>query len=109
MLESIKGLSMTKDEILKRSLFLNTDFVKTLLASKQSVIATAGHYGNWEWGIFGFGYNFPNQSIGIYKKVNNVRINDYLNKLRSKGSIMLIPTSETRLIKEEIPKENSLL
>ncbi len=104
MLESIKGLSMTKDEILKRSLFLNTDFVKTLLASKQSVIATAGHYGNWEWGIFGFGYNFPNQSIGIYKKVNNVRINDYLNKLRSKGSIMLIPTSETRLIKEEIPK-----
>lgn len=109
VLEGIKGLSMREQELSERYAFRNKQLVLNFLNQNQSVIAVNAHYSNWEWAVLGYGYQFPNKSIGIYKTIENQYLNQYINVLRGNSSIQLFSTRETRFVAEEIPKGKILL
>ncbi|MEP7195027.1 MAG: hypothetical protein ABI851_00795 [Saprospiraceae bacterium] len=109
LLEGLKGLSLKKKVILERNKFNGTEIVTQFLNKGQSVICVCPHYHNWEWTVLATGYNFPNKSIGIYKEINNSRVNAYIKGIRAKSRIMLLSTHETRFITEEIPKGKVIL
>lgn len=109
LLEGIKGLTLTREEILSRNQFFNIELVNQYLEKKQSVICVCPHYYNWEWTVLATGYNFPDKSVGIYKKINNSGLNKYITSLRAKSSMYLLSTRETRMINELIPKGKLIL
>jgi len=108
-IEGIKGLLLSKEEIFTRNTFINSNLVNAYLNKGQSVICVCGHYNNWEWTVLGIGYYFQNKVIGIYKKISNTYVENYIRKLRAKSSMLLLPTSETRKMIEEIPKGKLIL
>jgi len=108
-IEGIKGLLLSKEEIFTRNTFINSNLVNDYLNKGQSVICVCGHYNNWEWTVLGIGYYFQNKVIGIYKKISNTYVEKYIRKLRAKSSMLLLPTSETRKMIEEIPKGKLIL
>ena len=108
-LEGIKGLTLKKEELTIRNEFLGIELVNQFLNKGRSVICVCPHYNNWEWTVLGTGYYFPHKSIGIYKRISNPRIDEYIKWLRNKCSMLLLSTHETRLITEEIPKGRLIL
>ncbi|MBK7232237.1 MAG: lysophospholipid acyltransferase family protein [Saprospiraceae bacterium] len=109
LLESIKGLSLTEQELTVRNKSVGAELIDQYLEKEQSVICVCGHIANWEWAVLGIGYRFRNKVIGIYKQINNPRVESYIKTLRAKCSMKLLTTHETRLIHEDIPKGRVIL
>ncbi|NOT36660.1 MAG: hypothetical protein HOP11_04725 [Saprospiraceae bacterium] len=109
IVEGIKGLSLSKEELMRRNQFIGIEPVQNLLASGKSVILICPHTNNWEWTVLASGYYFPDKTIGIYKEIRNSYIEKYIYTLRSRCSMQLISTRYTRLINEEIPKGRAIL
>src|SRR5690554_4895464 len=63
--ESIKNLSMSKNELLKRVQVVNPEVVEQLYAKNKSVLLVSGHYNNWEWVISSLNILFSHQAVGI--------------------------------------------
>ena len=51
IVEIIKLLSISNDELNKRFTFSNINVIKQALKKNKSVIVVVGHYGNWEWAL----------------------------------------------------------
>ncbi|MBK9270850.1 MAG: lysophospholipid acyltransferase family protein [Saprospiraceae bacterium] len=109
LLESIKGLSMSEIRLADRTKIIRAEMVEEYLNRGQSVICVCGHYANWEWAVLSIGYRFKHKAIGIYKKINNRWVEDYIKKLRAKCTMKLLTTHETRFIQDEIPKGKLIL
>lgn len=107
--ESLKGLSLSQFEIQDRYCFKNIELVNSYLDQSQSVILAPIHYTNWEWSVIAYGYYFPQKAIGIYKPIRNPYIEADINKRRSRGSLQLIPTNETRKIRDELPNGRAVI
>lgn len=63
--ESIKNLSLSEKEILKRVKVTNPEIMEALYHKNKSVLLVAGHYNNWEWIISSMPLLFPHQAVGI--------------------------------------------
>ncbi len=109
ILEGIKGLSLSREEMMERNQILGLENITDLLSNDQSIILVCPHYYNWEWTVLSTGYYLPNRMIGIYKEIKNPRIEKYIYKLRARCSMNLISTRETREIIHEIPKGRAIL
>ena len=79
-IESLKGFSMSKKQLIERYKVVNTDFLNQYFDKGQSVIGVGAHYGNWEWGVLSFGLQFKHECIGIYKPLSNKYIDNYVRK-----------------------------
>lgn len=82
LIEGIKNLSISKDELKKRFVVLNPELMDSLYKQNKSVLLVSGHYNNWEWMISSQAFLFPHHSMGIGmplsngfwdKKINNKR------------------------------------
>ena len=51
IVEIIKLLSISNDELNKRFTFSNINVIEHALKQNKSVIVVVGHYGNWEWAL----------------------------------------------------------
>jgi KDO2-lipid IV(A) lauroyltransferase len=108
-LESIKGFTIGEEELISRYTFAKSEYASFLKTDKQSVIAVAGHYTNWEWGV----KITPPQVgakkvVGIYKPIKNKAIEELTNSYRRLFGMNLVPTTETRLAFDEYVPKNGL-
>lgn len=80
------------------SLKIEKDTVK----ENVGVILISGHFGTWEILVQFLGMRM--KGAGIYKKIRNVYVNDWIKKLREKNGIVLVSTEENsktmKLIKD---------
>ena len=106
LLESLKGLSMTGDELVRRYKGINTKLVNAYAAENQSIVAMGAHYANWEWGAVCAGLQYDLRSIGIYKQLSNKRIDNYIKKLRAKLNMNLVATKDTATSFEALQGQN---
>lgn len=93
--ESIKGLSMSKKQLLKRYKVINLDFEHKYFEKATGVIAIGSHYANWEWGALCFSLQFSHESYGFYKPLSNKFIDKYIRKSRAAWGMNLVPIKET--------------
>ena len=104
-LESIKGLSMNPKKIIKRYKVINPEFSDKYKQAGQSIIGVSAHYGNWEWGVLSFGYQFSHDCIGFYKPLKNKYIDRYIRKARAASGVRLVSIKETgKLFSETFDK-----
>jgi len=94
ILESIKGITISKEEISNRVRVSNIEILYHFKNINQSIIATAGHYGNWEMCGLGASLVIPQPLIGVYKPLTNVRFEKLMGKVRQKWGLELVPMWE---------------
>ncbi len=94
ILESIKSLSITESQIIKRFKFTNLDEIEQFQKENRSIIAICGHYASWEWIVTLQKYmNF--KGYGVYKKLKNPYFDRLAKRIRGKYKSYLITTKET--------------
>ena len=71
LIESIKNLSISKEELLRRMKVVNPEVLQVLEQSGKSVLIVSGHFNNWEWFITAQALLVPFESYGIGMPLSN--------------------------------------
>lgn len=95
LMESIKMISISKDELRKRYVIENPEEVEKYFKKGQSVILITGHYGNWEWGALRCSYEFNNPFLIIYKPLTDKDVELAINQARSRFGAVMISMKNT--------------
>jgi len=101
-LESVKGFTLQPEKQVKRYKIINPEFLKAYADKRQSVIMTAGHYANWEWGSYFLTLQIPFFNILVlYKPLKNKMIDAYMRKRRESTGLAIRSILETSKVFEE--------
>lgn len=95
-IESIKGYTLSKHEILRRYKILNPEIINAYYDQKKTLLCLASHYGNWEWGMLGVGMQLNYNMISLYKPLSNTKLEKFLINKRARYNMTLISIYETR-------------
>ena len=93
-LETIKTMTITKEEISKRFVFTNLDVYNELEKKQKSVALMCAHYASYEW-VISMNHYITYKGFGIYKKIANPYFDKLIRSIRSKFKATLITTKET--------------
>lgn len=89
-LETLKGISMSAEEMKKRFTG-DVEIYEYYFRKGQDVIMVTSHIGNWEWAAQWVAKLLPHHCVGIYKPLSNKRIDAYLFRHRTKYNTELLP------------------
>lgn len=101
LVEGIKNLSISKEELLNRFKVKNPEIMQELYNQKKSVILVSGHYNNWEWLITAQNLLFPQQAMGIGMPMTSKFWDKKVNKQRSRFGMKVV---HAKNFKAEIQK-----
>jgi KDO2-lipid IV(A) lauroyltransferase len=71
LIESIKNLSISREELVRRMKVLNPEVLQELEKKGKSVLFVSGHFNNWEWFITSQALLVPFDSYGIGMPLSN--------------------------------------
>lgn len=98
IVETIKYLSISEDEIRKRVRFTNTEIVNEVLERGQHATVYLGHYGNWEW-FSSIALHLPKNKVAqIYHRLENPIMDNLFLSMRERFNAKSIEMSETKHI-----------
>lgn len=95
IVESVKGFTISTDQILKRVVFKNNEVLDQFFDQGKSVIIVTGHYNNWEMVGTSSGSSIKHQGLGIYKPLSNKFFDTKMRKSRERHGIFMVPMKET--------------
>ncbi len=107
ILEAIKSMTISKEELSKRFTFTNVELINDLEKKKKSIILMCGHYGSWEW-IFIFQKYISHKGYAIYKQLANKYFDKLAKRIRARYNTYLITTKETFNILCQSKKQGEL-
>ena len=88
MVETIKAITISKEAILHRVEVINPELVLACRKDYKGVILMGSHNANWEYMQLSVSAAFTIQLFGVYKKLNNRKIDALMSTMRGKfGSI----------------------
>jgi Kdo2-lipid IVA lauroyltransferase/acyltransferase len=94
-LESIKGFSMSKKQLIRRHRIINPEVADRYFENGMSAIAMPGHYNNWEWGSLSASLQIKHPVVALYKPMSNKLVDDYTKKHRAKFNTRLASIRNT--------------
>ena len=97
IVETIKLLHISDEEMQKRMVFENVDLVKDLMKDGNSGLMFLGHYCNWEW-VPSLNLHFRNDkcTLGeIYKPLRSKAVDRIFLKIRGRFGSVAIPKNDT--------------
>lgn len=90
LIEGIKNLSISENELRKRLVIKNPQIMQELFNKDKSVLLLGGHYANWEWLISSQNFLFPHQAYGIGKKLTSKFWDKKVNERRERFGMRVI-------------------
>ena len=94
LFETIKAISISKKEILKRYTYKNPELVKNLLEKEKSIVFVSAHQANWEWSV-----NSPlvlkANVYGAYTSLGNHYFDRIVKKSRERFGFLCYESSKT--------------
>lgn len=102
LVESIKMLTMSEQQMKKRMVFKGTDLIDQIVKDGQSCAVYLGHYCNWEWiTSLPLWVTTDAQCAQIYHVLENSDFDKLFLDLRQRWGAVCIPMAETlrRIIK----------
>lgn len=92
IVETIKLLHISDEEIDRRVEVLNVDIVDELVAEGHSIVLYLGHYGNWEW-VQAIARHYKSHIVGgqIYKPLRDKVMDRVMLRIRSRFGLVSIP------------------
>lgn len=88
-LETIKMRTMKPSDSEERMKVKNAGLVNSYFDKGKSVIVLTMHYNNWEWGTY-LSVHLKHNSLAVYKPLQNVVFDKFLNQTRTKFGTELI-------------------
>ncbi len=107
-LETLKTLTISKKEALKRCYFNENSrhIFNELYENKQSCILVMGHYGNWEWAGNTFSLVNSQQLYVIYHPLSNKHFDKLMYNMRTRFGTKLYAMKDT--MREMIKNRNEI-
>jgi len=93
--ETIKCLSMSKKEVLKRMRNVNQDLYESFFVKNQNCIVVMSHCGNWEWVCLMSQLTCKQQVYSTYKPLSHQGFNAMMYAIRTKFGSVLVSMNET--------------
>jgi len=90
LFESIKGGTLTAEELARRVEMENPELIDTLVEQYKTVVTVAAHHGNWEWMQLACSSRFDMPLAALYKPLNHPGIDIPLQASRSRFGSDLI-------------------
>lgn len=107
-LETLKTLTISKEEAIKRCKFSEQTLkiLNDLSENKQSCILVMGHYGNWEWAGNSFSLQCKQQLYVIYHPLSNKNFDKLMYDMRTQFGTKLYAMKDT--MREMIRNRNEI-
>lgn len=93
IVETIKLISISKEELQRRLVCTNPEVVANYQAAGKSVTAVAGHYCNWEWA--GSEFSIDTRLFVIYKPLSSKVFDDFFIKVRTRFGAVAVAMKQT--------------
>lgn len=106
MMEITKSVSMSVKDVQQRMVPTNPELIEHYFSKGKSIIAAAGHYGNWEMACLSFGFLTGKKRIIIYKPQSNSVFTEFFNKTRSRFGATMVSMKQT--LRKMIEYKNEL-
>ncbi|MDP9046802.1 MAG: lysophospholipid acyltransferase family protein [Bacteroidota bacterium] len=106
MMETIKSVSISANDVKQRMKPTNPELMEHYFSQGKSIIAAAGHYGNWELACLSFGFLTDKRKIVVYKPQSNPVFTDFFNKTRSRFGSTMVSMRQT--LRKMIEYKNEL-
>ncbi len=88
--ESVHGMRIPQDDLVKRLSFENAEFVEESLRGGKRVLLLAAHHCNWEWLVLRCSTAFGVPLVAAFKPASRERANLELTAMRSRfGAVMV--------------------
>jgi Kdo2-lipid IVA lauroyltransferase/acyltransferase len=94
MIEIIKLLHISPEELNKRIHFTDVTALNKEYESNRHILSVLGHFNNWEWAS-GLAMQCKFEFIGIYKPLTNKYFDNLMIKLRTQHGSGVVPMSQT--------------
>ncbi len=91
IVESLKGFSISGEEIQRRFVCLNPAVLRGEFEAGRSAILVGGHLNNWEWLAVSIRQQIPYRPVGIYKPLSNRFLEKKMRVTRSRFGLEMIP------------------
>ncbi len=99
MVEAIKLISISENQLKKHFTLNNPELLDTFFNRQKSVLGALGHYGNWEMSAQILGFSTKKKKLFIYKPLKNEVIDHFIKKIRSRfGAIPVTMKSTLRTL-----------
>ena len=96
LVESIKLMTLSKEEVMRRMTFKGTELIDDAIERGQSCAVYLGHYCNWEWVTSLPYWLTPNVKCGqIYHPIENAEFDRLFLKIRQRMGAVCIPMNDT--------------
>jgi KDO2-lipid IV(A) lauroyltransferase len=105
VVETIKNISISAKDIQRRMKPTNPELMEYYFGQGKSIIAAAGHYGNWEMAALSFGLLTDKRRIIVYKEQSNTVFNNFFNRSRSRFGCTMVSMKQTLRKMIEYKKE----
>ena len=106
LLEGIKGMSISDEEILKRYKFINPEVANDFYDQGRSMVGMASHYGNWEWAVQAINLQLKCITVGVVARIKNKYLDGYVKKYRTHDRVKVLYPDIARPIIEKWDEEN---
>ena len=90
LIEGVKNLSISKEELQKRMFVQNPEIMQDLFKKNKNVILVSGHFNNWEWLITSQSLLFQHQAFGIGMPLTNKFWDKKITEQRSRFGMKVI-------------------
>jgi Kdo2-lipid IVA lauroyltransferase/acyltransferase len=94
LVELLKSVSMTADDMRRRMRVTNAELVRGYLDAGQSVMLMTSHLGNWEWLLHGVTLQLGYPVDAAYKPLHDQWAERLMLKLRTRFGARLVPAKE---------------
>jgi KDO2-lipid IV(A) lauroyltransferase len=107
ILESVKSLTVSEAEMIKRFKLTNIEEIHKLEKENRNIVLMCAHYANFEW-IFITQKFVKHKGYGVYKRLANKYFDRLIKRKRAKYNTQLITTKETIPVLMESIKKGEL-
>ena len=91
--EVLKMTHMSERELMKRIHFTNPELTDRFYNEGRDIIAIMGHYCNWEW-LSSVPIFVKQQMVSIYKPLQNKHFDKFMNNIRTRNRMVMVPMKQ---------------
>ena len=106
LVETIKGLNMSREELELRVSIEVPDDVRDLVLEERSAIYLSGHCGNWEWLLLYSCLHLPHPFAVAYQPFHDAHFDAFMLKARTRFGCQIIPATD--LVRQVIKVRKTL-
>lgn len=104
LVETLKGLTISPEELQKRVAFRDLPLIEDAYARRQSVILLTTHQCNWEWLLLAGCLALPHPVDAVYKPLNNPQVDRLMRGARARFGGQ--PIDKQRVLREVLRRRH---